>query len=398
MSNDNRRVNTSSSPVRVAILADDRPSFVKPMAEGLARMVSAAGGEPVIFYEGLSVLEEFEPPSRTDVIGVAKRRFKYVLWPLLRQPWFPSLARRLRRFDVVVVVSTIPRAFLRSFFWDDMVRMLLANVPIVLYDVFYLPTRGAWAEWLRRGNPEMGIPEGNQWGLDRYDWYLCASVVSECPLPPGPHPYSLVGLNLDDGSLRPEQGGEFIALLDFEHPDDVFERSIQVSALERTGTPYIVLNGRYPIEHIRAIYRRTAIFFVAMRESFGLPICELQACGSYIFTPYARWCPSHWKKPRLAEPGEGRLSSNFIVYDNDADKLAREIVRIRGIYDAQRVRRTFLEEDPQYFWGCSAEVSQFLEMVRSGAIHPTLHHSHRAVPLPTLADPPDPPQPRHHRA
>jgi hypothetical protein len=50
------------------------------------------------------------------------------------------------------------------------------------------------------------------------DWYLVLSVVSEYPIPRGPQPYSLVGLNLDDGSLSHQPHGEFRALIYFAQP------------------------------------------------------------------------------------------------------------------------------------------------------------------------------------
>jgi hypothetical protein len=119
-------------------------------------------------------------------------------------------------------------------------------------------------------------------GLNRYDWYLVVSVLSECPIPQGPQPYSLVGLNLNDGTLNPQPKGEFRALIDFAQPGHENERSIQIAACERTRTPYTVLEGSYSLEEIREIYRQSSIYFVAHRESFGIPICEVQACGSYV--------------------------------------------------------------------------------------------------------------------
>ena len=132
---------------------------------------------------------------------------------------------------------------------------------------------------------------------------------------------SVIGLDLDDGSLRPTPKDDFLALIDFERPSEMKERATQIAALEETKTPYVVLNGRYSISEIRKIYRQCSLYFVAFRESFGLPICELQACGAYVFTPYADWCPSHWIKPDLSAPGPGLLSPNFVVYDGDKDRL-----------------------------------------------------------------------------
>src|SRR5688572_13322993 len=256
--------------VRVAILADSRASYVNPMAEGLARMVQLAGGYGEIFYDGLDALRGVQPPTSRSVRAQVRERARKMLARLLKRPSFDRLVRRLRSFDVVVVVQSIPKAFLRSFFWDEFVRALLSPIPIVLYDVFYLPTRGMWPHWLREGYPRAGIPDGGHWGLERYDWYLCASVVSELGLSATHHPVSLIGLHLDDGTLWPEQKNTFVALLDFEHPPDMHDRAVQITALEETDTPYVVLNGYYPTDQIRQIYRQTSIYFVAMRESFGL--------------------------------------------------------------------------------------------------------------------------------
>jgi hypothetical protein len=136
------------------------------------------------------------------------------------------------------------------------------------------------------------------------------------------------------------------------------------------------------------------MYFVAMRESFGLPICELQACGSLVFTPYSNWCPSHWKKNDLSEPGEGRLSPNFVVYDNDIDRLAFEIERARVSHAPALVRESFIANDGQFFHGDIDAVTQFLEMIRSGAIHSRLHLQHEDIPIPPKTDLLDWPRPR----
>ena len=145
--------------------------------------------------------------------------------------------------------------------------------------------------------------------------------------------------------------GEFIALLDFERPFYMKERLIQLQALEETNTKYIVLNGHYSIQEIRQIYRKCSIYFLASHESFGLPICELQACGSYIFTPYLYWPIAHLIKENQHISETGKLSPNFIVYDNDKTKLTEEMIKIKNFYDPQRVVDTFKSYDPHYFTG-----------------------------------------------
>ena len=374
--------------MKVAILANRAASYVRPMAEGLKRMLSRVDVEATIFYEGLDELsglpEEFDVYVRrngNDPRRVARRAAKYFL---IEAPRVRRFVRALRRFDVIVVVNTIPNAFLSSFFNDRTLRRLLPHIPIVLYDVFYLPTRGPWSRWLLEGNAERGVQPDHHWGLDRYDWYLCASVVSETPLPAGPNPCSLIGLDLDDGTLYPEEKGEFTVLLDFECTEYMAERAIQIQACEESGTKYVVLHGRYPIHQIRAIYRKASVLLLAMRESFGLPICELQACGSYIFTPYADWCPSHSLKSDLSRPGLGDLSPNFIVYGNDKNRLIDELRRIKAAYEPGAVVANFRKYHPQLFWGDEVALADFVAKVRAGQV---TSQSHRHYPsLHEIAD------------
>lgn len=367
----------------IAILANDRNSYVMPMAEGLQRMLSRVGVRSTVFYDGLQQLNRLPVPFRdyltqngTDTKHVTRHALGYLLHAVPRMVRFVS---RLRTFDAIVVVHSIPTVFFKSYFSDTTLRSLLPATPIVLYDVFYLPTRGPWARWLREGSPEHYVDQPGNWGLDRYDWYLCASVVSETPMPSGPQPYSLIGVDLDDGTLTPDPRGEFIALLDFEYPANMRERAIQIQACEESDTPYMVLNGDHSISRIREIYRRTSVYFLASRESFGLPICELQACGSYVLTPDPHWCPSHWLKTDLSRPGPGELSPNFVVYHNDKSELVKELRRIRADYDPKRVVDTFRRCHPQFLHGNEVELRDFVAKLRDGVINSRSHGNYKGI-------------------
>ena len=369
--------------MKVAILANSSPGHIKPMAEGLHRMLSRIGVDSTVLFDGLDELgqltDAFGPYIRangTDTRSVVRRIVAYAVRDAPRTRRF---IERLRPFTVVVVVQTVPQAFRTAFFNDRMVRALLPDTPIVLYDVFYLPTRGPWGRWLKEGKPDRGIPVGGNWGLERYDWYLCASVVSEVPMPRGPQPVSIIGLDLDDGTLYPEQNNEFVALLDFEHPPDMLERAVQIEACEETRTKYAVLNGNYSISAIRRIYRRTSAYFVAMRESFGLPICELQLCGSYVVTPYSNWCPSHWRKPDVYAEGAGELSPNFIVYQNDKNCLVRELQRLKANHDPGAVIANFRRYHPQFAAGNEEQLEDFVRKVRDGAITSQSHREYAGI-------------------
>jgi hypothetical protein len=360
--------------MKIGILADQVHGFVRPMAEGLERMLSRIGVHGEMFYDGLEALRRMRPRLGLAAGDPARESAKKIVrWGLQDVPSYRRFIRRLSSCDAIIVVDSMPRAFFKDVWRIEELRQVLPKIPIVLYDVYYLPTRGPWAAWLKRGNPDKGIPHGGHWGLERFDWYLCASVVSEFPMPSAPQPCTIIGLDLDDGTLQPEPKEEFLALLDFEHPPDMLERAIQIVACEQTKTKYVVLHGRYSISDIRAIYRRTSIYFLAMRESFGLPTCELQACGSYVFTPHATWAPSHWIKEDLTVPGPGTLSPNFIVYDNDQETLSRQIETIKATYDAKRVVKTFLDFHPQYYRGDTTELKKFVDMLSTGEIHSERH-------------------------
>jgi glycosyltransferase involved in cell wall biosynthesis len=114
------------------------------------------------------------------------------------------------------------------------------------------------------------------------------------------------------------------------------------------------------------------------RESFGLPICELQACGAFVAAPYSNWTPSHWIK-NVRMPGAGTLTPNFIVYDNDLEKLKQEIERIKSNYDAANVRETFLREQPSFFYGNLDALQTFIDGVAAGTIHSHLHKDHTEI-------------------
>ena len=361
--------------VKIAILADNMDSFRKPMAEGLHRMFLKVGVPSTVFYDGLWAVAERPALSHASRFALVKSGLR----AMLQERAFYSLVSRLRRHDVVVVVQTIPANFTRSNLRDHMLRRLLPNVPIVLYNLIYLPVWRRAVRWLRDGDAARRIRRGEGWGLNRYDWYLTASVHGENPMPAGCELFSLIGVDLDDGTLTVAAKDDFVALIDFERPEHLRERAVQVSALEQTGTPYVVLHGTYPIAEIRRIYRQCSLYFPAFRESFGLPICELQACGAYVMTPYTHWCPAHCIEDDASAEGVGALPPNFIVYDNDKDMLVRHIEAIRARYDPKAVFNSFIAHHRRFFHGDLEELKGFIEKLRTGAIHAKLHQQHPTI-------------------
>jgi hypothetical protein len=118
---------------------------------------------------------------------------------------------------------------------------------------------------------------------------------------------------------------------------------------------------------------------LAHRESFGLPIVEVQACGGQIFTPRAEWAGAHWMKDDLSEPGAGEHSSNFIVYENSVDSLVEELIVARDAFDPHARLATFREQQPHLLQGDLTAVSEFLNDLERGKIHSRLHREHARI-------------------
>jgi hypothetical protein len=368
--------------MKIAIMADNADNFVRPVAEGLKRMLDRCGVEAKVFFDGLRFLDCPDPDLKIQAKNPLvfarsiKNRYSHPVRKFLDQTW-----KELASFDAMVVVETMPTAFLQyQLKRVEEVRIRFPRMPVILYDLLYLSTLGEWIDFLKTGNDYHGFIKGNNhFGLERYDWYLAGSATTENPLPKGFQPLTVIGCDINDGSLYPDEPQEFRALIDFERPNHMHERAIQIMALEKTKTPYTVLHGRYPMAEIRKIYRQSSIYFLAHLEAFGLPIAEVQACGGLIFTPYARWAWAHFHKPDLTVAGEGPLSENFRVYKNDFDSLCRMIEEARDNFNAQKNLDLFLRTDGKFLNGDQEELGKFIEGIRSGKIHSRLHSGHEKL-------------------
>lgn len=370
--------------MRVAILANDRASFIRPTAEGLARMLKACGAEGEVHYDGIANLMRRQRIDATSARSLAGSTLRLVS----NRRIFSVFVEKLRGADLIVVVSNVPGSFSPSMLPNvEVLRALLPKTPIVNYDLHYLPTMGTWPKFLLRdeatkfGKEDLHVFAKGKFGMERYDWYLMASVGTHVPMPPGPHPYSLIGLDLDDGSLYPDQQGRFQVIVDFEqtrHPYPPFRR-VQLEALRLSGIDHVLMEGHYSLEEIRAVYRQSAALLLGHAEAFGLPICEVQACGASIFYPDVQWVPAHWLGRDYHNKRVARLTSNFVLYENDAHALADRLQEARDTFDPAAARATFLREQPELFKGDLSELKDFLRRVDNGEINGSLHEQHRPV-------------------
>jgi glycosyltransferase involved in cell wall biosynthesis len=195
-------------------------------------------------------------------------------------------------------------------------------------------------------------------------------------------------MNLDDGSLYPEQNGEFMALLDFDVTELHYPeaRRLQLEGVKKAGVKYEKLEGRYSRADIRAIYRRSGAFLMSRSEAFGLPISEVQACGARVFLPDPHWAAAHWLGDNFYSRREPSLTSNFVVYDSDVDSLADRLRAVAESFDPASVRETFLREQPQLYYGDLEQLRKFLSMIESGEIHSRLHPQHFPIGRDASAD------------
>lgn len=357
--------------MRVAILANRANSFYRPLAEGLERMFKQIGVEAILLYDGLESL-----PRKPLGGGGHRANWKGRLFPIAQGSvaWlnYKRLLRCLRTVDFAVIVGHMPGAYYDLFFDDRQLRHDLPRLPIILYDLIYLGSRADWVTWIHDGLASRRVPKGNHWGTNRYDHHLCITEVSEFSVLPGAEGYSRIGLNLIDPSLAIEPR-ELCALIDFERPDHLPERALQIQACLEAGIPFKVLHGSYSLAEIRKIYRSCSFYFLAHCESFGLPICEVQACGGVILTPYANWCHAHFLE--TPEPGRiGRLPQNFIVYDNDRKQLLGELERLKRDYKAEAALANYKRDQPHFSRGNPEELARVVAMIEAGTIHSASHH------------------------
>jgi len=369
------------------VLANDKASFIKPMADGLARMLEDCGAGVRVHYDGIEQMMRLQSVSYSSprsFAGSMKR-----LGSNRRE--LTGFVERIRGADLIVVVSHVPASFSVSALPNiEVLRARLPDVPIVNYDLVYLPTLDSWSrvilkqEETKLSADDLRILDKGTFGLERYDWYLLASVGTYLPLPPGAHPYSQIGLDLDDGRLYPDQQGEFEVVVDFEQPrgDFLKFREIQMEALRIAGVKYRVLEGSYTRDEMLAIFRRSAVLMLAHSESFGLPICEAQACGALIFTPDLNWTTAHWLGRDYYSKREPMCSPNFVVYENDPELLAERLKSAASTFNPQQVRKTFIDTQPELFLGDRTELADFLSKVESGEIHARLHPAHRGIGRP----------------
>lgn len=355
--------------MKFIIFADKSYNYIKPLSTGLHRTLQNMGHESEIWYDGLywlfdlNIVKVFFGDIYRLYLNVKEGKKDRYIYRFLNLLTFYNKKRRksLKECDCIIVVQNCPSAFYPIKRLDYLRAKY--KKPIVNYDFHYLPNQGWWSRIMK--------VEGHR-GLEQYDWYLPVELITEFAVPREiPQIYNCVGMDVNDHNLYPEQS-EFMVLLDFPRPGHEEQRNREKRLLEEIGIKYIELNGRYTTDEIRAIYRRTSVYIISSRESFGLPIVELQLCGAKVMVPHKEWVPAHYLGKSIYEAGQGFLGKNFIVYINDEEFKNLLLKEKKDINYSLNIEN-FSNEYPLYNHIDKNELENFIHKLRNGDITYNTH-------------------------
>jgi hypothetical protein len=367
--------------MKIAILSEDKPGFIKPMSIGLKKMLSELNVESDVYFDGLALLN-FSPYNyvRLKIKNILKQLLnsidsnRYLPHKVASLSEYEKFKNAMGSYDAIIVVCNIPDSFKKNKLINLELLREQTQVPIVLYQNYYLATRGEWySKIMSKPKKEVGF------GLERYDWYLAASVISDFPLSKHNHPYNVIGHNIKDEILKPKLQKKFKVLLDFNRKGFEEYRAIQLQALKETNIEYTQLSGRYSQEKIKKIYSEHSALFLSTNESFGLPIIENQLCGNYIFLPFKSWTPSHYINKPIHDSGEGDLGRNFIIYNHKLSELKTLLIQCKDNYNSSENYAHFQSQYPQFIAGDLVELNQFVADLSSDKINSENHKNYATL-------------------
>jgi len=346
--------------MQIAILTRIDESSPKVLAQGLHHMLDKLGVTSRIYWESHGLLRRllplFKQPRHWYLYPHRRLQDKLIHYSEDRQ-----LLRELSKYSAIVFCECIPNALWRNYFDVESLRRRLPGIPILLYAVQYLgnvPTM------------QQRLAEEGDFGIERYDWHLAVSEVTELRGKPAP-PWSASGLDLEHAGLRPAPKKEFTAVVDFAQKGYERYRQEQLAVLRDLAIPTIVLEGRYTLVEIRGIYQEASVFFIQSPESFGVPIAECLHSGAYVFTPHSGW-PMAFRldeEPQVAGPG--MLPDIFRVY-RDAEGLRQQLIDLRQSYDPvrdpYRISATFRKTYPTFWTGNLEALRDVVARIEAGEL------------------------------
>ena len=172
------------------IFSDRSYNYIKPLGDGLKHMLEIKGHNVAIYYDGIYWLHN-DNIIKVLLYDIVKMLYnlihhkKILLYRFYKLFMFNNkiFKETIKTSDAVIVVYNCPQ----SFYKHRLKRMeALRNKykkPIINYDLHYLPNQGWYNE----------LKKNNNFGLERFDWYLLASINTEYSIPKEiPKIYSLI--------------------------------------------------------------------------------------------------------------------------------------------------------------------------------------------------------------
>ena len=344
---------------KIAILARSENASPKVLAQSLHHMLLNLDVRSDIFWDAPSTirrLRSFEMLFRDHKLNW-KGKLGFLINKLRYYFIDASVIKTLNNYSALVLCECIPNAFWRNHLAIEQFRKLLPSLPIILYEVYYL---GNAPTQINR------LVEMNDPGIERYNWHLAISEVTEIRSSSMP-PWSCIGLDIAHTGLKPVKKEELIAVVDFPQKGYETYRKEQIKVLNELDIETIVLEKHYTLEEIREVYKKACMFFIQSPEAFGLPIAECLSTGAYIFTPNSGW-PMSWrldKNPKIHK--SGILPEIFQVYDNIND-LRYKLSKIQKTYDLKKepfkVFNIFQEKYPYFYQGNLEELRKVADRIR----------------------------------
>jgi hypothetical protein len=329
--------------MKVAILTRPGACFPNLISIGLSDMLRQLGIEHKIFDNAIPFLMRLLPFSEQPKRWANSFHFR-VYNKLKNRKQDNQLLNELRTYDLVVLSECLPNAFWKNYLAIETLKEKLGNKPVFSYTDAYLNNAPLHQKlWL----------DGDDHREDRFNVNLCPSPVTEVRSKLTDN-WKAIGINISISNLKPIVKKEFVAVVDFAQKGYEAYREQQLAILSKLGIKTIVLEGRYPIDEIRKIYQEAAVFFLAFPETFGLPIAECLASGSYILTPNSGW-PMAWRLDEKPMPwGPGKLADCFKVYNSDED-LEKLLIALRQQFNGEttpfQVFDTFIKYYPDFYYG-----------------------------------------------
>jgi hypothetical protein len=343
-------------PYRIAILSRPEDRSPKVLALGLQHTLQKLGHTADIYYEATGMLGRIFPLHKR-IFNKIRMHFR-IRQKLSYYKKDRDLLQQLKGYDLLIFSECIPNAYFRGYYAIEELRDFIKK-PIALYEVYYLGNSNTHTRMLQ---------ENNHHGVERYDWNFSVSGIAERQLEPGDErKWSVIGMNLEYSGLTVQEKKEFLVLVDFEQEGFEESRREQIALLKELGIKYISLEGRYPMQEIRELYKRASAILIQFPEAFGLPIAECLACGTAVLVRENYWAMS-WRKPKQGSE-EYYLPACFSVYGNNAGLKSRLIElkqNFHPVNSAREIAEVFLKEYPEFYYGRGQELERALEVIVKG--------------------------------